>query len=195
MGQKTKGYQNLPGFPFTPELLNALDFVDQSLGKIVKKLQDVDLYDETLVIVASKHGQAPINPTLWKPVDPLIIQNSTKVAVDWQTVSHVPRYVYPFHFLKLITDDGNKSKSDDIALLFLKNQNETEVAVQNLEKIRAAGHIKDIIWGDRLKALGYGDPKLDSSVPDIIVQPELGVCYTTSNKKFAEHGGISDEDT
>lgn len=87
MGQKTKGYQNLLGFPFSPELLKALDFVDQSLGKIVKKLQDVNLYDETLLIVASKHGQAPINPTLWKPVDPLIIKNGTKVAVDWQTVS------------------------------------------------------------------------------------------------------------
>lgn len=87
VAQKTKGYQNLPGFPFTPELLKALDFVDQSLGKIVKKLQDVNLYDETLLIVASKHGQAPINPTLWKPVDPLIIKNGTKVAVDWQTVS------------------------------------------------------------------------------------------------------------
>lgn len=109
MGQKTKGYQNLPGFPFTPELLKALDFVDQSIGKIVKKLQDVHLYNETLVIVASKHGQAPINPTLWKPADPLIIKNGTKVAVDWQTVSHVPRYVYPFHFLKLISNDGNKS--------------------------------------------------------------------------------------
>lgn len=67
--------------------------------------------------------------------------------------------------------------------------------MQNLEKIRAVGHIKDIIWGDRLKALGYGDPKHDPSVPDIIVQPDLGVCYTTSTKKLAEHGGISDEDT
>lgn len=86
-------------------------------------------------------------------------------------------------------------KSDDIALLFLKNRKETEVAVQNLEKTRAAGHIQDIIWGDRLTALGYGDLKHDSSVPDIIVQPELGVCYTNSQKKFAEHGGISDEDT
>lgn len=96
MGQKTKGYQNLPGFPFTPEILKALDFVDQSLGKIVKKLQDVNLYDETLLIVASKHGQAPINPTLWKPVDPLIIKNGTKVAVDWQTVSQCSNTNSPF---------------------------------------------------------------------------------------------------
>lgn len=95
----------------------------------------------------------------------------------------------------MIANDRINHKSDDIALLFLKNQKETEEAVQNLEKIRVAGHIKDIIWGDRLKALGYGDPKQDSSVPDIIVQPELGVCYTTSTKKFAEHGGISEDDT
>lgn len=105
MGQKTKGYQNLPGFPFTPELLKALDFVDQSLGKIVKKLQDVHLYDETLLIVASKHGQAPINPTLWKPVNPLIIKNGTKVAVDWQTVSHVHNIAFSF---LIDTNDGIK---------------------------------------------------------------------------------------
>src|SRR5262249_34480094 len=39
------------------------------------------------------------------------------------------------------------------------------------------------------------DPKQDSRVPDIIVQPNLGVVYTNSNAKRAEHGGFSADDT
>jgi hypothetical protein len=31
-------------------------------------------------------------------------------------------------------------------------------------------------------------------VPDIIVAPEVGIIYTTSTSKIAEHGGISDDD-
>src|SRR5262249_12163595 len=39
------------------------------------------------------------------------------------------------------------------------------------------------------------DPRRDSRVPDIIVQPELGVIYTKSQAKNAEHGGFSEDDT
>jgi predicted AlkP superfamily pyrophosphatase or phosphodiesterase len=41
-----------------------MDFVDESLGKIVAKLKSKALYKDTLIIVASKHGQAPIDPLL-----------------------------------------------------------------------------------------------------------------------------------
>ncbi len=188
VGQKTKGYQNAPGFPFSPELLKALDFVDASLGKVVQRLESVKLLDSTLIIVASKHGQTPIDPTLWKIIDPLTITNGTKVDVDFQTVSLM------HHDLPSCNETNDRRKSDDIALLFLKNQHETEEAVENLEKIRAVAKIDDIIWGDRLKSLGFGDPTKDPAVPDIIVKPVLGVCYTTSTKKIAEHGGLSDDD-
>ena len=43
-------------------------------------------------------------------------------------------------------------------------------------------------------AEGFGDPTKDPAVPDIIVAPELGVIYTTSKAKIAEHGGISVDD-
>jgi hypothetical protein len=54
--------------------------------------------------------------------------------------------------------------------------------------------INDIIFGQRLIAEGFGDPKHDPAVPDIIVKPELGIIYTTSTAKIAEHGGISVDD-
>ena len=54
--------------------------------------------------------------------------------------------------------------------------------------------IKRIISGVQLTAEGFGDPTKDPAVPDIIVQPELGIIYTTSHSKIAEHGGLSDDD-
>ncbi|KIJ35635.1 hypothetical protein M422DRAFT_782479 [Sphaerobolus stellatus SS14] len=42
--------------------------------------------------------------------------------------------------------------------------------------------------------MGFGNPLTDPAVPDIIVQPELGIIYTTSHKKIAEHGGLSVDD-
>jgi hypothetical protein len=86
-------------------------------------------------------------------------------------------------------------QSDDIALIFLKYQNETETAVMNLRQASAALKIQDLIYGERLIAEGFGNPLLDSAVPDIIVQPQVGTIYTTSTAKIAEHGGISMDDT
>jgi hypothetical protein len=66
--------------------------------------------------------------------------------------------------------------------------------VRNLNKKRDALKIQDIIYGQRLISEGYGNPLKDPAVPDIIVQPQLGIIYTTSTSKIAEHGGISDDD-
>ena len=169
VGQKTAGYNKDAGNTFTAPLLKAFDFVDSSLGKVVDALKAKNIYDQTLIIVASKHGQAPINPALYRKIDPALIVPATGVDVDWTT-------------------------TDDIALIFLKDQSTLDKAVQGLKASTAKLQIQDIIYGDRLIAKGYGNPKTDPAVPDIIVRPELGVIYTTSTKKIAEHGGISDDD-
>ena len=52
----------------------------------------------------------------------------------------------------------------------------------------------EIIAEESLKLL-YNDPLMDSRTPDIIVQPDVGVIYTTSSKKIAEHGGFTRNDT
>jgi hypothetical protein len=44
-----------------PVLSNALDFVDASLGEMVKALKDQDLINSTAIIVSAKHGQSPMN--------------------------------------------------------------------------------------------------------------------------------------
>ena len=63
-----------------------IDFVDASLGAIVNKLKSKGLYNDTLIVVASKHGNAPINPALFGEVNPAQITNATGVPVEWQTV-------------------------------------------------------------------------------------------------------------
>jgi predicted AlkP superfamily pyrophosphatase or phosphodiesterase len=88
VGQKTKGYNK--DLSFTPALLKAIDFVDTSLGKVVSKLKSKGVLDDTLIIVASKHGQAPINPALYNKVDPKVVTNATGVDVSFQTVRVYP---------------------------------------------------------------------------------------------------------
>ena len=40
----------------------------------------------------------------------------------------------------------------------------------------------------------YNSPLVDSRTPDIIVAPNVGVVYTGSATKQAEHGGLANED-
>jgi len=169
VGQKRAGYTNDSKQTFTAPLLKAFDFVDASLGKVVDALKAQEIYDQTLIIVTAKHGQAPINPALYRKIDPKLIVPATGVEVDWTT-------------------------TDDIALIFLKDQSTLQKAVQGLQAKSAELQIEDIIYGDRLVDTGFGNPKTDPAVPDIIIRPQLGVIYTTSTKKIAEHGGLSDDD-
>lgn len=139
------------------------------MAKIVQKLKDKHIHRQTLIIIASKHGQSPINPALYEKINPDLVMNATKVEIDQLT-------------------------SDDIALIWLKNQKDTATAVNNLNADRAPLEIIDIISGAQLTAQGFGNPATDPAVPDIIVSPQNGVIYTTSKKKIAEHGGLHDDD-
>jgi arylsulfatase A-like enzyme len=67
-----------------------------------------------------------------------------------------------------------------------------------LEKNAAAAGIGPIFDGPSLETMfnapglpPHGDPR----TPDIIVQPDVGVVYTGSSKKQAEHGGFAQDDT
>jgi len=168
VAQKTSGYV-AGSLAFHPNLLKALDFVDSSLGKIVTALKVKGIYNESLITIASKHGQAPIDPTKYGKINPKNI--STILAVPTLHIT-----------------------TDDIALTFLEDQRDLNTVVNNLNRNRATLKISDIFAGDRLTYLGYGDPKTDPAVPDIIIAPETGIIYTTSSSRIAEHGGVSDDD-
>jgi arylsulfatase A-like enzyme len=63
-----------------------MNFVDRSLGAVVNKLKAKKLYDDTLIVVCSKHGQASIDPTLFSKVNPDNITQAISVDVAWVTV-------------------------------------------------------------------------------------------------------------
>ena len=50
------------------------------------------------------------------------------------------------------------------------------------------------IYVTHTRIAGFGTPINNPFVPDIIVQPDLGIIYTTSKKKVEEHGGLSADD-
>ncbi len=168
VAQKSYGY--IAGsLDFTPELITALDFVDSSIGKVVAGLKAKGIFDDTLIIVASKHGQAPIDPKLYGKIDQALLPPAIVVPVDFIT-------------------------TDDVALVFLSDSRDTDAAVNNLNGKRNALKISDIISGERLIYEGFGDPATDPAVPNIIIVPQMGIIYTTSTAKIAEHGGLSIDD-
>lgn len=83
---------------------------------------------------------------------------------------------------------------DDVALIFLKDQKDLDTAIKNLNAHKSDLRIQDIIYGQLQIDLGFGDPKKDPAVPDIIVQSIPGTIFTTSKTKIAEHGGSSVDD-
>jgi hypothetical protein len=85
-------------------------------------------------------------------------------------------------------------QDDDIALIWLQDQSQTQAVATYLNANAPALFIDEVMAGDELK-LKFNSPLTDSRVPDILVQPQYGTIYTGSTKKNAEHGGFSFGDT
>jgi hypothetical protein len=91
---------------------------------------------------------------------------------------------------------------DDISLLWLSDSSQTANAVQTLEQTSQATNniagIGEIFSGPAIDQM-FNPPGLppngDPRTPDIIVTPNIGVTYSGSTKKLAEHGGFSHDDT
>ena len=166
VAQKTVGYNT--DLSFTSNLTQAFDFVDTSIGKIVSKLEAKSLLADTLIFIVSKHGQTPIDKSLFKEIDPAAVMNATGVPTAFIT-------------------------TDDIALIWLNETSDIAAAVANLNAKSSSLAIQEIIYGQSLIDQGFGDPSKSPRVPHIIVRPTLGVVFSKATK-VAEHGGLSDDD-
>lgn len=169
VAQKQFGYAKGAGSPLSAGLLETLDFLDKQLGRIINGLKERRIHRQTLMIIASKHGQSPIDPDTLVKIDPAGVTNATGVPVAFQV-------------------------SDTIALLWLTNPNNTAKAVDGLNAKKSQLKILNVIAGADLIMAGYGDPSKDPAVPNIIVNPIPGVIYTNSKTKLEEHGGIHEDD-
>jgi hypothetical protein len=170
------GYIDAAGTPTGP-MMDEIKFVDASIGAMVSELKSDGLLDSTLVIITAKHGQSPVDTHRFtepatSPADLL--------------AAYLPFTESP------LDANGAGPTQDDISLIWLKNSSDTSTAVGILEMNAANAAIGQIFYGP---SLGTMFTLGDSRTPDIIVQPNVGVIYTHSSKKQAEHGGFAHDDT
>ena len=172
VGQKlaNAGYTDPIATP-TPNLANAINFVDTSIGQMVEALRARDLLEKTLVIISAKHGQSPIDLTKRTMLD------------DGAVIADPIGSNFAFD----IGDDG--------VLIWLKDNSDgnTAAAVTALNTFKGDTGIVEWLSGPLL-SLNYQDPAHDSRTPDIIGIARVGVIYT-SGSKIAEHGGFNEDDT
>jgi len=181
----TGGYLDAAGTP-TAVLLGEIQFVDASIGAFVNELKAQGLYDSTLIIITAKHGQSPIDPSRY--VSQLNVGSSPVTLlsnagyIPWSESTNNPIGIGP--------------TEDDVSLVWLKSSADTDAAVKILEDNAGPTGIAlgQIYYGPSL-ALNFNDPTVDPRTPDIIVTPNVGITYSGSTKKLAEHGGFAHDDT
>jgi hypothetical protein len=92
-------------------------------------------------------------------------------------------------------------QTDDVGLIWLRDRRQLSAAVKTLKDnlgcnapgICADGPQAYILYGPQLAAR-FGDPA-GGRTPDIVVQPNPGVIYTSSTSKDEEHGGNAPDDS
>jgi hypothetical protein len=191
----TGGYLDNIGTP-TLALLSEIEFADSSIGKMAAELKKTrGLYESTLIVISAKHGQSPIDSARYlgistKPDDPITTSPAT-ILQDLLPFSESPA-----------NPNGIGPTEDDISLIWLSDSSQTATAVGMLEnQSPATSNIAGI--GEIFSGPGVGQmfnlpglpPNGDPRTPDIIVTPNIGVTYSGSGKKLAEHGGFSHDDT
>jgi len=185
------GYVDALGTP-SAALLSEIEFVDGSIGEMVSALKRNGIFDDTLIVISAKHGQSPIDSSRYTG-----ITASGPVTTSPATIL---QNCLPFSESPA-NPDGIGPTEDDISLIWLAPGCSAQSAVDSLETSSPASNnvagIGQIFWGPALTQL-FNAPGLapdgDPRTPDIIVAPNVGVTYSGSSKKLAEHGGFAHDD-
>jgi Type I phosphodiesterase / nucleotide pyrophosphatase len=191
----TGGYLDNIGTPTQP-LLAEIAFADTAIGSMVAELKKRGLYESTLIIISAKHGQSPIDSARYLgigvPSNSPITTSPADILDSLLPLSERPSNSPP----------GIGPTQDDISLLWLSDSSQTTNAVQMLESqspttsnIAGIGQIFSGPAIGQMFNLPGLPPSGDPRTPDIIVTPNIGVTYSGSTKKLAEHGGFSHDDT
>jgi hypothetical protein len=190
------GYLDAQGTP-SPSLLSAIEFVDLSIGDMIQALKNTGAFDSTLIILTAKHGQSPIDSSRYlgianSPNDPITTSPATIAA----NAGCLPYSESP------LNPTGLGPTEDDVSLVWLNSSCTAENVVDMLESQSPSTNniagIGEIFWGAGMTQLYNASglpPSGDPRTPDILVTPHIGVTYSGSTKKLAEHGGFSHDDT
>ncbi|MBU9375133.1 alkaline phosphatase family protein [Burkholderia multivorans] len=189
---------------FTPngQVANAITYVDDAIGRIVGALKQHNLYTSTAVIVTAKHGQSPTDRTkLVKHGDTLtkLLEANGYLDPDGNFGQNNTKTGSPNDGSGLV--GTGFVQTDDVGLIWLRDRSQRTAVVQTLNAnlgcnapgICADGPQAYVLYGAAL-AERFGDPA-NGRTPDIIVQPNPGVIYTSSTKKDEEHGGNAPDDS
>ena len=180
------GYLDAAGTPGAA-LLDEFKFVDASIAAFVNELNKQGLLSSTLIVITAKHGQSPIDPNRYVSQ----LNNGTSPATLLSNAGYIP-------FSESTNNPtGIGPTEDDVSLLWLTSSFDTGAAVAILEANASATTgiaLGQIYYGPSLFP-NFNDPTTDPRTPDIIVTPNVGVTYTGSSKKLAEHGGFAHDDT
>jgi hypothetical protein len=192
----TGGYLDSQGTP-TPALLANIQFVDLSIGEMIAALKKNNLLDSTVIVISAKHGQSPIDSSRYLGIstftgDPITTSPATIAA----NAGCLPYSESP------LNPTGIGPTEDDVSLVWLDSSCTAESVVNMLETQSPSTNniagIGEIFWGAGITQL-YNAPGLppngDPRTPDILVTPHIGVTYSGSGKKLAEHGGFAHDDT
>ena len=170
---KDMGYRDVTGTP-SAGLEKSLAFTDAAIGRIIEKLKERHLYDSTWIIVTSAYGQAPMNP------------QKRRIIADTQltAVANSVRAGLVAHM-----------STGGIGMIWLSDSSMVETLVSKFGEQAAALGIEEIYSGTKI-GLTLNLPEHDTRMPDIILQPELGVIWSSPNDAaLASHGGMQDENT
>jgi arylsulfatase A-like enzyme len=189
----TGGYLDGMGTP-TPALLSEIQFVDASIGEMATQLKARGLMSSTLIVISAKHGQSPVDSSRYTPITttgPV----TTSPATILGTAGCLPYSESP------LNPTGLGPTEDDVSLVWLNSSCTTASAVGMLETQSPAtaniAGIGQIFWGMGIVQLLNPPglpPTADPRTPDILVTPNIGVTYSSSSKKLAEHGGFAHDD-
>lgn len=173
---KGMGYSDVTGTP-SRGLEVSLVFTDEAIGRIIQRLKDRHLYDSTWIIVTSPYGHAPIDPRKRRVIS---IEELTAAANSIQ----------PGHSGLAAHVSGG-----DVGMIWLHDSSMTTAVVKAYGDRSAALGIQEIYSGAKL-GLTLNLPDQDTRMPDIILQPELGVAWVSPTDTAAPiYGGMQDEDT
>jgi len=185
------GYLDAMGTP-SALLIQEIQFADAAIGEWTAELQKQGLSDSTLVIITAKHGQSPIDSQRYVGI-------TTSGPVTTSPSMLIDDCLPPSE-----SNAGGQigPTEDDVSLLWLKKSCNaaTEVGIletQSPTSSNTAG-IGQIFFGQSINQL-FNPPGIppngDPRSPDIAVAPNVGVTYSGSTAKQAEHGGFSHDDT
>lgn len=188
------GYVDSVGTP-SPALLSEIQFVDASIGKMIAALKSTGAYNSTLIVITAKHGQSPVDTSRYAGITSSgPVTTSPANILDAQGC--LPYSESPSN------PNGIGPTEDDISLIWLNSSCTTAQAVGYLESASPASNnvagIGQIFSGPGVAQMFNAPglpPQGDPRTPDIVVTPNVGVTYSGSSKKQAEHGGFAHDDT